>query len=106
MKLKPFQAYTIDDDAHTYGYTIYWPVREEVKKVWGGRTGTMKSFYGWTFYPDDTGRIIDHKPLGNQFIEFEYEEDITKFYGYEPTKKMEDYVMYSMIREIFGERKK
>lgn len=106
MKLKPFQAYTIDDDTHTYGYIIYWPISAESKNTRGGMTGLMKSFYGWIFYPDDGRHIIDHKPLGQHFIEYEYEEDISRMAGYNPTEHMENYVMYSMLREIFGERKK
>lgn len=104
MDFKPFQAYTIENNTHTYGYTVYWPTSSRTKTLMGGVAGHIKLFYGWTFYTDDSGKITEHEKFGRQFIDFDDEEEIKKFQGYDPTERMEEQVMISIIKEIFEER--
>lgn len=107
MKLEPFKAYTIEDDEHTFGYTVYWPAVEVPQDSTRTHvTGKVWPFYGWVFFPDDSGHIIDHKPFGRHFIEFELEEDVQKYFRYKPTERMDNKIMHSMLYEIFENRKK
>lgn len=101
MNLKQFKTYTIDDDTHTYGYTIIFPI-EDVKKVKrGGMLGTYIQFLGWLFYPAHAGgQAIEREKFGIQDVEFEDAEDITSI-RWDMNEWTDNEQKESMIKEVF-----
>jgi len=94
-----WKTYSIEDDEHTWGYTILLPLSKIEK------SGGKYRYQGWTLFTNDGGRAIDSK-YGKFSINAKDEEG-EEVYIEEISKPelgdrwIADYVIHQMIRDCF-----
>lgn len=100
MTFKPWKLYSIEDSEHTWGYTVYLPVKdfEDI--------GDKIIFKGWILYPDDGGYVNDRRYGKFSVMKKDDEEEEADIGSYNVRDKLDDrwiadYVMYGMIKDVF-----